>query len=319
VCSRIKVEERFNIPILFLIFNRYEEAQTVFDQIKGIRPKQLFVVADGPRKDVLGDCESCQKTRKIIEQVDWDCEVKTLFRKENLGCGKSISNGISWFFDHVEQGIILEDDCVPDISFFLFCALMLKKYKEVENVMMIAGTSYFFNKIKKKYDYFFSRYYPIWGWATWRRAWKTYDFNLSSWKTSKKQQVKTLKKIYRRKSVIKFWEENFDALVNKRIDSWAFQWSYNCIFHDGFAVVPIYNLISNIGKVGVHTRSPGPFFNMPVKAFPVDNMEFACQVQENNELDKIIYQTYGIIKPFSLKESIKKIIRPAYHVIKRLR
>ena len=132
----------FNTPILFLIFNRPDTTIEVFNRIKKIQPKYLFVAADGPRQDKIGEKEMCEATRAIIEQIDWDCEVKTLFRESNLGCGKAVSEAISWFFVHNEMGIILEDDCLPDLSFFSFCENLLEKYKDDSRISTICASNY---------------------------------------------------------------------------------------------------------------------------------------------------------------------------------
>ncbi len=305
-------KREFKTPILFLIFNRPDTTQKVFDQIKRIKPKKLFIAADGPRDNVLDDYEKCMFSRRIIDQIDWECEVKTLFREKNLGCGMAISSAISWFFDNVEEGIILEDDCVPDMTFFYFCQILLEKYRFEKRVMMITGTSYFFNKVKKDYDYFFSKYYAIWGWATWKRVWKKYDFELNDWKQSKYQRMKELKQIFRKASIVEYWKGNFDAIVNKRIDAWGLQWCYTCIFNNGFSITPLYNLISNIGKVGVHTKSPGPFFRMPIKSLNLHSLCGPDVLKENRLLDKIIYKKVGVIKPFSFKNFSKNILRKVY-------
>jgi hypothetical protein len=139
---------------------------------------------------------------------------------------------------------------------------------------------------------------------------------LSSWKQSKKDQIKKLKTIYKKQSIVKFWENCFDAIVNKKVDSWAFQWAYNCIFQNGFSVVPMNNLVSNIGRVGAHTKSPGPFFKMPVKEFLACNVRFPDAVTQNWYLDKIVYKKHGIIKPFSFKKVVKNMIKPIYHFLR---
>ena len=139
-------ETLFKVPVLFLIFNRPDTTQQVFDEIRKARPEQLYVAADGPRKDQSADYELCKKTRDIIQQVDWDCKVFTCFRDENLGCKRSVSSAIDWFFSHVEEGIILEDDCVPDQSFFPFCQELLEKYRDDTRIMMISGNNFQFGE-----------------------------------------------------------------------------------------------------------------------------------------------------------------------------
>ncbi len=169
----------FETPILFIVFNRPDTTQQVFNVIKRIKPKYLFVAADGPRPDVPADIEKCKRTRLIVEQVDWDCEIKTLFRDQNKGCGRGPAEAITWFFEYVDEGIILEDDCVPHIEFFKFIPLMLEKYRNESRIFLIIGTNFLGEWRPKKHSYFFSLFAHTWGWATWKRAWKLYDFELN--------------------------------------------------------------------------------------------------------------------------------------------
>ena len=157
----------FNVPILLIVFNRLNTTQKVFEKIKEVKPKKFFIAADGPRKNKEGEKEKTGEVRKfILENIDWDCEVKTLFRDENLGCGKSVSGAITWFFENVEEGIIFEDDTVPDKSLFNFCEAMLNKYR-LENEIKIIGGVNFQDGIKRgDASYYFTRICHIWGWAT---------------------------------------------------------------------------------------------------------------------------------------------------------
>lgn len=171
----------FNVPILFIIFNRPETTKAVFHEIRKNQPFQLFVAADGPRREIFEDIENCRKVREIIQLIDWECNVQTLFRDENLGCKIAVSSAIDWFFSQVDEGIILEDDCLPDQSFFPFCQELLEKYRYDAKIMMIGGSNFQFNKNKFEYSYYFSRYFHIWGWASWKRAWQFYDVEMKAW------------------------------------------------------------------------------------------------------------------------------------------
>jgi hypothetical protein len=164
-----------NTPVLFLIFNRPNTTEQVFEAIAKAKPRCLFVAADGPRTDKEGEAEKCQAVRDIIKRVDWDCEVKTLFREQNLGCKEAVSSAITWFFEQVEEGIILEDDCLPSDSFFSFCAELLEKYRDDKRIMMISGDNFQDGIQRGDASYYFSSVPWIWGWATWRRAWRLYD------------------------------------------------------------------------------------------------------------------------------------------------
>lgn len=232
------------VPVLFLVFNRLDITKQVFEEIKKAKPKKLFIAADGPRNKM--EKKKTDAVRKyILDNIDWSCEVKTLFRTKNLGCGKAVSNAITWFFDNVNMGIILEDDCLPSQSFFPFCEELLKKYKNNEKIMHISG----FNpvSIKKEFneDYFFSNSPSVWGWATWKRAWEKYDFEMKSF-----AEFKKLKKIdsfgFNKKMTHKKLE-NFNLVFNKKIDTWDGQWGFAILNNRGFCISPYKNLIKNIG------------------------------------------------------------------------
>lgn len=169
------------LQFFFLIFNRPSITQNVFDQIKKIKPLFLFVAADGPRQEIEDDKINCELTKDIIKQIDWDCKLKTLYREENLGCGFAVSSAISWFFEHVEEGIVLEDDCLPEISFFQFCSELLTLYKEDEKIYIISGTNMQNGINRGNGSYFFSNYPITWGWASWKRAWNYFNHDIPNY------------------------------------------------------------------------------------------------------------------------------------------
>lgn len=281
----------FKTPILFIIFNRPDTTLQVFNEIKKIKPSKLYVVADGARKTKVGEKEKCEETRKIIEGIDWECEVFKDYSDINLGCKHRVSSGIDWFFKHEEQGIILEDDCLPDQSFFFFCEEMLEKYKNNESVGMVSGDNFQFGKIKNEYSYYFSMYSHIWGWATWRRAWEKYDVQINSWPQIKKEKV--LRKIFNIKDSF-YWSSIFDDVYKNKIDTWDYQWSYTCFIHNFLSIMPANNLISNIGfddKNSTHTKNKSKFSSMKTTplSFPlrhpkeiVRNIESDTITQKNN-------------------------------------
>jgi hypothetical protein len=179
--AKEKMEDRSNYnvaPILFLVFNRPETTARVFEAIRNAKPSRLYIAADGPRDFIYNEYAVCAKTREIASRVDWDCDVETLFRAENLGCKAAVSSAISWFFSHEEEGIILEDDCLPCESFFYFTTILLEKYRHDERIAHIAGSNFQDGKKVGDGSYYFSDLYNIWGWATWKRVWKDYDAEL---------------------------------------------------------------------------------------------------------------------------------------------
>ena len=238
----------FEVPVLFIIFNREETTQRVFDVIRLQKPKYLYVAADGARKDKPGEAEKCRRVRDIIKQVDWDCELKTLFREENLGCKIAVSTAITWFFEQVEYGIILEDDCLPDPSFFPFCEELLVRYKEDDRVGHIGGNCFLQGAVPKELSYDFCSISHIWGWASWRRVWNNYDANFRFWNEAFNNRNK-------RKSLFKNLREEMyfssfisDTLAgNKGIDTWDVQYLYMLRLQNQLSIYPAVNMVTNIG------------------------------------------------------------------------
>ena len=248
-------------PVLFLIFNRPDTSQEVFNRIRQAKPKQIFVAADGPREDKKGEKEKCEQARRIIEQVDWDCEVKTLFRDKNLGCKIAVSSAIDWFFENVEEGIILEDDCLPSQSFFWFCQELLEHYRNDTRIMHISGNNFQFGHKRGEGTYYFSKYNHIWGWATWKRAWKCFDVNMKSFEEFKREGQ--INNIFRIKQQQKYWVKVFQKTYDSEIDSWGYIWTYTCFTNNGLCVLPNVNLVSNIGfgSESTHTKGNDSIFS----------------------------------------------------------
>lgn len=248
-------------PVLFMIFNRYDTTQKVFNAIKRVKPRQLFVAADGPRENKEGEKEKCEQVRKIIEQVDWDCEVKTLFRDKNLGCKIAVSSAIDWFFENVEEGIILEDDCLPSQSFFWFCQELLEYYRDDTRIMMVSGNNFQFGKTRGEGSYYFSKYAHIWGWATWRRAWKCYDVRMANFKMFKTENQ--INNIFRIKQQQKYWTKIFQLTYDGKINSWGYVWTYTCFINNGLCIMPNVNIVSNIGfsREALHTKDENSIFS----------------------------------------------------------
>ena len=238
--------QTFDTPILFLIFNRYDIAQNIFNQIRKIKPKFLFVAADGPRFGNVDDKANCTKTREIINHIDWPCEVKTLFRDINLGCGTAISSAINWFFDQVQEGIILEDDCLPDLSFFPFCEELLAKYRDDENIHLISGSN-LQNGIKRgNASYYFSYYPMIWGWATWKRSWLNYKFDLPEFEETFKSGQ--LNHIFQSNNEKLYWRNKIHQLESQKVKhTWDYQLLYAIWKNKGICISPNENLVVNLG------------------------------------------------------------------------
>jgi len=278
-----------NTPVLFLIFNRPDVTEKVFEVIRQAQPKKLFVAADGAREDRLGEKEKCIQTRKIIEKVDWDCEVKTLFREENLGCRNAVSSAIDWFFEHVEEGIILEDDCVPSQSFFTYCQELLDYYRHDTRIMMISGDSFIDPKHIKKESYYFSPIQFCWGWASWKRAWKDFDVEMKNYSELENGIKNTFKKKYQQD----YWLDILTKVKTGKINSWAYIWTFTIFAQKGFCITPVKNLVTNIGfdKNATHTTAiNSPFSN-----------------QERYEIQEIIHPKKVVCDKKMLEINMKKV------------
>jgi len=254
--------------VLFLIFNRPDTTQQVFEKIREARPPRLYVAADGPRKNKVGEEEKCRQTRSIIDNINWPCELKTLYRTDNLGCKIAVSEAIDWFFGHEEEGIILEDDCLPDATFFPYCDELLLKYRNDNRIWHIAGFSIEQNKVETSYR--FSRLVPIWGWATWRRAWKHYDREMTMFNPDDDEIYDCFGKM------AVHVKETFSNHLKHKINTWDTQWAFTCVNNLATTILPSYSLIQNIGfnADATHTKKPDNLNNSitstPIK-FPLSH------------------------------------------------
>lgn len=279
----------FETPVLLIIFNRPHTTRAVFEVVRKVKPKYLYVAADGPRLSIQGELDRVMRARDILSQVDWPCEIKTLFREKNLGCKKAVSEAITWFFNHVNQGIILEDDCLPSITFFNYCEELLNKYKDDYRVWHIGGT----NVEKVSHDvnasYYFSFANNIWGWATWKRTWDQYDVNMSDYKSVRVELLEALP------DNMKYYINLFDGALDKKLDTWDYQYNYLMIKNSYLSIVPKYNLISNIGfsDDATHTKNTNSYYSkMPTydlneiihpKSYTLNLNKYQAQINKANE------------------------------------
>lgn len=260
-------------PVAFIIFKRPDTTQAVFNAIRQVQPKTLLVIADGPRPDRDGEVEKCAQTRAIIDQVDWDCEVLKCYSDVNLGLGTRIATGLSWVFEHVEEAIILEDDCLPDPSFFQFCQDMLDRYREESRIMSVSGC--LFAKSPTANSYYFSHYLSCWGWATWKRAWEQFDFGMPGWQERRAKDWLT--DYLGDRAIADLWTQRFDSICDpNRNDIWSYQFQYACWLHNAMSIRSNVNLITNvgIGADGTHTKqvmSDMPFNTLDAMAFPLNH------------------------------------------------
>lgn len=244
-----------DVPVALIIFRRPETTRQVFEAIRQAEPSKLFVIADGPRSNRPGEAEKCKATREVVTDVDWDCKVYRNYSDDNLGCGVRPATGIDWVFRHVDRAVILEDDCLPHSSFFPFCASVLERYADVPQVMHINGNTYGLDQRGwHNYSYSFASYPQVWGWATWRRAWKAFDWKMADWPAFRDAGlVESLDggAAYADKRCEK-WDRVYDG---RDRDIWDYQWHFAVMRKNGLAVVPERNMITNIGFGEMATHS----------------------------------------------------------------
>jgi hypothetical protein len=247
----------FQIPIAFIIFNRPDTTKQVFEKIREIKPTKLYIISDGPRENNTDDEDKIKETREIIKKIDWECEIHKKYSEINLGCGINVSHGISWVFEKEEMAIILEDDCLPSISFFNYAKELLIKYKDDNRIMHIGGTNWHPEyKHEDDSSYFFSKDAHIWGWATWKRAWKNFDYEMKDYPLF--INSKEFKTIISNRDERKYFRLRWDSFFKSNYKSnsksnWDYQWYYAVLKNKGLCIWPKSNLVMNIGVNGTHT------------------------------------------------------------------
>lgn len=276
---------RFKTPILFLGFNRPDTTKQVLRVLEKLQPDILYVAIDGPRKNVPGDLKKCDEVKVLFDSLNWSCAVHKRFLDQNLGCGFAVSSAITWFFENVEEGIIIEDDCIPDISFFYYCASLLEYYRANENIFHIGGNNYQDGIKRGNGDYYFSIFPHIWGWATWRRAWLKYSIIVPE-KLSMRQR-----NFVKSRRIIQTFDKKFMAVRSNRIDTWDYQWQYWCWYYNGLSITPNINLVSNIG-FGIdstHTKQENSIqSNMP--SHPINReLKHPSVIKINKKADRYTF------------------------------
>ncbi len=249
------MNEPLKTPVVLFVFNRPDCTEKTMESIRAAKPERLYVIADAPRQEHASDVNSCAMTRAVIDRmIDWPCDLRRHYAEINLGCGQSIPSGLDWVFNHEEQAIILEDDIVADTSFYTFCQEMLNRYRQDSRIYQIAGYNQFHYRPRNHADYFFTSYSPIWGWATWRRAWNQYSRNITSDRAVIESIQNNTLSVTEAESLI----DILTMIETGQLDSWAYHWWAHCLIRDGLCIVPSKNLIRNIGfgTGATHTLSP---------------------------------------------------------------
>ena len=276
----------FEVPVLLLGFNRPEECRQVILSLREIRAKNIYFSVDGPRLNSDSDILKVEMVRQLKNLFDWECELHLRFLSENLGCKLAISSGISWFFKNVDEGIILEDDCLPNRDFYFFCKRMLDRYRNSDNVMQISGTSYLPTDIDYHNNHYFSALHDVWGWATWKRAWDYFSINIEY--PEKNSEEKLLNNYFGSKKVARWFHRYLEDSKSPTCTLWSTYWSFALISRGALSVAPIVNLVRNIGFEKEATHGTDKSFQLystfPPKSLP--NLPDPLEIEVSRDLDR---------------------------------
>ena len=303
------------VPLVFIIYKRLETTIRVWDVISKIKPSKLYVIADGPR--CKNERLKCQLVRDFVEsKITWNCDVVKVYSNRNLGCAKRVQSGLDYVFENEERAIILEDDTLPDPSFFSFCEELLERFKNDDRVVHISGCNLHSDAVNFEESYCFSSIVNIWGWATWKRAWRNYDIKMPSWENEDKN------------SFISSWcpDHKFIKGIRKMFDlhcnnedpwTWDSQWVYACWKMNGFSILPFKNLVSNIG-IGPDASNTKQKEKVNLYPSRLDSMTYPLihpSVSLNNNFDYSYYRRSRttLYRKFASKLiSISKIIKKTF-------
>ena len=278
-------------PVAMMVFNRPDLTARLFEVVRASRPSHLLVIADGPRPDRPGEADACAQVRSILDRVDWPCEVEREFSETNLGCKRRISSGIDWVFQRVEEAIFLEDDCIPGPGFFPYCDELLERYRDDERVMAITGCNFQFGRARGAASYYFSGFMHVWGWASWRRAWKHYDVGMAEW--PRLRGGRWLREVFGSRAAAAGWQFRFDLTHAGELDTWDYQWLFTILRREGLVVTPNVNLVTNIGAGpgGTHAGQGGPHFGQPAAslAFPLTHPN---EVRRDRDADEFLERSF---------------------------
>lgn len=294
-------------PVVFIIFNRPDLTQRVFDEISQARPKKLFIIADGPREGRADDVDKCRATRAVVDQLSWDCEVFRNYSEENLGCRKRISSGLDWVFSLTERAIIVEDDCLPDQTFFQYCTELLEVYKDDQRIGSINGSNMTHGRVTVEDSYYFSRYPFIWGWATWRRVWDNYDVTISNWPSLR--ETDWLNTVAYPEEFA-HWINAFNQIHDKGLNAWGYQFVFLMWLQRQVSIQPGTNLISNLGfrSDATHTAGTSDVADLPREplTFPLKHPK---PLVLNSEADKIYTKEHCFreVRKRGIKRQLQKI------------
>ena len=300
-------------PVVLIVFNRPDFTGQVLECIRRAKPSKLYVVCDGARLDRPQDDEKVAAVRRrIVDSVDWSCEVYTNYAAANLGCRERPASGIDWVFSLVDEAIFLEDDCLPDQSFFSFCGEMLRRYRNDQRVMHVNGTNFIARYLEPRGSHFFSKYIWVWGWATWRRAWKHYDYTMSTWE----KQRPSLSASFDSRREQAYWIGTFDdARRDWRIaQAWDFPWIFSCWIRGGLAVTPSTNLVENLGFRSDATHTTSSQSHLRVRAGRLNASQSPVPVRRSRFRDDMMFRVY-VGEVVNVRTNIGGALRVLYGIV----
>jgi hypothetical protein len=302
----MKYSDNKKPAVLLLGFCRADNFIQVAERVGAAGVNTIYVALDGPRDGRPGDIDNLNRIKAFVDQMEKGCIIHRLYREHNLGCARAVSEAITWFLDDCEEGIILEDDCLPDVSFFSYCAQMLDHYRHDTRIMQIAG----FNKLSGSYlndkHYFFSQVGWCWGWATWKRAWALFD-----------PEMKALAELEHEPFMLHypFGRERvrrFKRICDAKMNSWYYPWGFSFTINHGLTVVPCHSLVQNTGIKSSRSVSNGkaqPVHKIETTPFPLP-IQFHSYVFPNTDYDKKLIR--------SSNPRYKRILRILLHVYRKL-
>lgn len=318
----LAIKGGFGVPVALFNFNRPHLTRQVFEVVRQIKPRRLLLVADGPRASKPDDARLCAEVRAIFDEIDWECEVSRNFSDTNLGSFKRNSSGLNWVFDTVEEAIILEDDCIPSLSFFRYCEELLERYRNDPKVSIISGSNFNYPRTEQKNDsYFFSSYGASWGWASWRRVWQQVDLSMSWWEPEAGREM--LRALFPQTAEWQHWHRVYESIRSGEMkNAWDYQLLLSCFRHSQYRVIPRVNLISNVG-FGIdatHCTDESSSLN----AIPRGELEFPLvhpkDVRLSALVDHAIFCTHYQIRPPTLWQRVKnKLVKTFKRARKKTR
>jgi hypothetical protein len=304
----------YKVPVLYIVFNRPKETAISFEALRKIKPAKLYVAADGPRQNHPTDDANTKAVREIIGTIDWECEVKTLYQPENLGCRRAVESCLEWFFENEAQGVIIEDDIIPNKGFFTYSEIMLDRYKDDLNVLSINGCSLGYRNSKIPYGR--TNYFNMWGWATWKRSvdvvkktWSEFDPEASLENDPHIKKNLHLPVLFTDNSIwLKYWQKLFRNVYENKIDTWDYQWCYTVLKTNSFCIRPSQNFIINVGngeQATHHKFNEAPIFNFVYTADDYSDKKIIPKIDYNYEL----FHVGAIVNSFYFRSFTKKYLQ----------